>query len=180
MFKGTETPGPQSQKHGRIRSQDQTRTLNFHFILNLLIYFWVSGQGPDWPQIQLCSGGFAWISTLPEYCDHSPKLTHSTSSVNQWCLRSLQTAEPLSPSTSYLTTVERAACLLSGDWDWVPRTQYIFLPCRVWQALSKLKVLLLSGSQGLALHVDVDTYIVSSCIVIVLAFRFSNSDGGCL
>lgn len=51
---GNEIPGSQSQKHGRIRSQDQILALNFHFILNLLTYFWVSGQGPDWPQIQLC------------------------------------------------------------------------------------------------------------------------------
>lgn len=73
--------GPRARSIVEKRSQDQILALNFHFILNLLIYFGVSGQGPDWPQIQLCSGGFSWISGLPDGCHHSPKLTHSTSAV---------------------------------------------------------------------------------------------------
>lgn len=170
--------GPRARS--RIRSQDQILALNFHFILNLLTYFWVSGQGPDWPQIQLCSGGFSWISDLPEYCDPSPKLTHSTPTViSDVCTQCRQ----LSHWVRVLLTCPpwRGQCVCSRDWDWVPGTQYIFLPCRVWQALFKLKVLLLSGSQRLALHIDVEMYIVRSCLVIiVLAFIFSNSDGGCL
>lgn len=65
----------------------------------------------------------------------------------QWCLRSVQTSEPLLQSASYLPPW-RGQCVCSRDWDWAPRAQYLFLPCRVWQALFKFKVLLLSESQG--------------------------------
>lgn len=46
-------PQPRSQKHGKIRSQDQIFDLDFNFIFNLLIYFQVSDQGLiqlRWPQ----------------------------------------------------------------------------------------------------------------------------------